>query len=245
MMRVLKWLLRLTVFFGTLLSSLPFFVSRTFYYARHAQGSRGGSAVSSPEGPHALRAGGVVGGGGGGGGSGGSGDDLDENSSGGSGGGGRQGSVRAIFGALDSVAGLGGGGGGEASVGGGNFDGSFPPEADGDARRNGGVEAEAQHFDLTLKPSAFFGEDLPDCSGMGLEEQTTLSGAGGEGAGEGGSGASGTSASGSGMKNDGSVGSTTASSSTSSPPHGGSRASVAAPMDGSALAAAIENQLSF
>lgn len=68
-------------------------------------------------------------GGGGVGGGIGSGDDLDENSSGGSGGGGRQGSVRAAFGALDSVAGLGGGGGGEANVGGGGtFDGRWERE---------------------------------------------------------------------------------------------------------------------
>ena len=34
-------------------------------------------------------------------------------------------------------------------------------KADSEPRRNGGMEAEAQHFDLALKPSAFFGEDLP------------------------------------------------------------------------------------
>lgn len=64
--------------------------------------------MSSPEGPQVSRGGG---------------DDMDENSasSGGSGGGGRQGSVRAVSGALDSAAGRGGGGGGEAGVGGGGF----------------------------------------------------------------------------------------------------------------------------
>lgn len=69
---------------------------------------------------------------------------------------------------------------------------------------------------------------------MGLEGETA------EGGGSG--GAPGMSVNG--IKNDAGTGSATASSSTSSPPHGGARASPG-PMDGSSLAAALQNQLSF
>ncbi|CAN0170335.1 unnamed protein product [Pylaiella littoralis] len=140
-----------------------------------SQGSRGDSVMSSPEGPHPSRVGGVDSSGGGGGG-----DDADENSasSGGSGGGGRQSSVRPAFGATpDSAAGPGGGGGGEASVGGGTFDARhvlrivlFPLRADGNASTKGngsnGGGVEAQRYDMPLKTSSFFGNDI---EGVALE----------------------------------------------------------------------------
>ena len=74
---------------------------------------------------------------------------------------------------------------------------------------------------------------------MGLEGETALST--GEAEVEGG-GAPGMGANC--IKNDGGAGSATASSSTSSPPDDGARASPG-PMDGSSLAAALQNQLSF
>ncbi|CAM9628460.1 unnamed protein product [Ascophyllum nodosum] len=170
-----------------------------------SQGSRGGSEVSSPEGPHASKGG----------------KDLDERStgSGGSGGGGQQGGVHAAFGALDAAAGHGGGGGREANVGRGGFDGSFPDSADGDgdAGRNGVTEAQSYARSL-LKPTCFFGEDLPDCEGMGLEDDSSLSRGVGQGSQSG---------------------------SASAAPDAGRKVTSAGPAEGTALGVAMDNQLSF